>query len=111
MASIFLPLQLMRRVSQAGKTFTSCSGQLSYSYQLLYYRWLSLVLPFHLERKASHAETIVYEQYSFPTLADCLTPVNSLIPADYFTPANYFSTAGPHPFCLEYLIQGRVFTN
>ncbi len=56
---------------------------------------LSLQRQNYLERKAYRAENIVYEQYLFPKLADCLTLAN------YFTLANCFTTAGPHFFAFN----------
>ena len=83
---------IMRRVSQAGKIF-SYFGRLSYPGRLLYYLWLSQILPFYLERKTSHARNVLYEQCSFPTLADSRS-IALLRPI-------FFTTAGPYPFCLQ----------
>lgn len=60
MASIFLPLQLMRRVSQAGKTVTSCPGQLSYSFTTAGFHsfCLSISSERHLMRRLSYTSSI-----------------------------------------------------
>lgn len=96
---MYLILQLpswCSRVSQEGKMFTS------YSSQLLYYRWLSHLLPFYLEQKAPHAENVlrrtVFNSYS----GRCPYPVWLLYPSRLFY-YRWFS-----PFCLQYLMQRRV---
>ncbi len=53
-------------------------------------------------RRVSQAENVLDQQCLFPT------PADSLIPADCFTPDDCFTIVGLHPFCLKYLMQGRV---